>query len=82
MALGVDAMSGDGCTGFQWFEQFFPVRACCDVHDLGGSDGTLLDCLLQATPGWAWPAVGLCVTLMLLFRPIYRRFKARGTARY
>lgn len=72
----------DGCTGFQWAEWLFPIRACCDVHDLGGSDGTLLDCLLANTPEWAWPIVGLCVALMLLVRPIYRRFKPKGTAQH
>lgn len=74
-------MISDGCTGFQWLEQFFPIHACCAVHDMGGTDGTLLDCLLQATPGWAWPIVGLCVTLMLLFRPIYRLVKVGAKGR-
>ncbi len=71
----------DGCTGFQWAEWLFTVRACCDVHDFGGSDGTLLDCLLANTPEWTWPLVGLCVVLMLLFRPLYRLFKPKGQAR-
>lgn len=71
---------GDGCTGFQWLEPFFAIRACCEVHDMGGSDGTLLDCLLTNTPHWAWSLVGLCVTLMLLFRPILRLFRPKGSA--
>lgn len=74
-------MTYDGCTGFQWLEPFFAIRTCCDVHDFGGSDGTLLDCLLNATPHWAWPVVGLCVTIMLLLRPIYRLVKSKGSAR-
>lgn len=40
----------DGCTGFQWLERFFSIRPCCVVHDLGGTDGQLLDCLLNNTP--------------------------------
>lgn len=72
---------GDGCTGFQWLEPFFAIRACCDAHDMGGSDGQLLDCLMNNTPHWAWPLVGLCVTLMLLFRPILRLFQPKGSAR-
>lgn len=73
---------GDGCTGFQFLEAFFPIRACCDVHDLGGTDGQLLDCLLSATPTWSWVIVGVCVTLMLLFRPLLRLVRPRGSARY
>ena len=75
-------LSGDGCSGFQWLEWAYPIRACCDVHDRGGSDGTLLDCLMTATPEWAWPLVGLCVAIMILLRPIYRLFKPKGTARH
>lgn len=71
---------GDGCTGFQWVERLFPVRQCCEIHDLGGSDGQLLDCLLGVTPEWTWPVVGACVAMMLLFRPLYRLFKNKGTA--
>ncbi|GLQ09253.1 hypothetical protein GCM10007913_11850 [Devosia yakushimensis] len=69
---------GDGCTGFQWLEAHFPIRACCDVHDAGGSDGTLLDCLAAATPDWALPIVVLCVFLMVVFRPLYQWLKARA----
>lgn len=65
-------IESDGCTGFQWLEQFFPIRACCEVHDAGGSDGTLLDCLMANTPEWSWVLVTLCVALMVLARPIYR----------
>lgn len=72
----------DGCTGFGLFEHFFQIRSCCEIHDSGGTDGQLLDCLLSATPEWAWPIVGLCVALMLAARPIYRLFKDKGTARH
>lgn len=73
---------GDGCSGFQWLEPFFAIRSCCDIHDVGGTDGTLLDCLMTVTPEWAWPAVALCVAIMILFRPLWRRFKPKGTARH
>lgn len=72
----------DGCTGFTIFEWFFPIRACCEIHDNGGTDGQLLDCLMSVTPEWTWPLVGLCVVLMLLFRPVYRLFKDKGSARH
>lgn len=75
MAVGIDALASDGCTGFQLLELVVPIRTCCEVHDAGGSDGVLLDCLLAATPVWSWGLVGLCVALMLLFRPIYHLLK-------
>lgn len=67
----------DGCTGFQWAEWLFPVHACCVVHDGGGSDGQLLDCLMQNTPTWTWALVVLCVAVMVLFRPLYRALKRK-----
>lgn len=68
----------DGCTGFWWAELFFEVRDCCVAHDLGGTDGVLLDCLMAATPEWAWPVVALCVAVMVLFRPAYHWLKRKG----
>lgn len=65
----------DGCSGFWLFEALFPIRDCCVVHDAGGTDGMLLDCLMAATPGWAWPLVGLCVLVMIVCRPLYRLIK-------
>jgi hypothetical protein len=60
----------DGCTGFQWAEWIFPaIRACCDVHDIGGTDGTLL----------AWPLAAIGVAVMVLFRPVYNWIKGKGT---
>jgi len=70
-------MISDGCTGFQWAEALFPVRACCEIHDAGGTDGGLLDCLMQNTPPTTWPIVGLCVAVMILVRPAYRWFRNR-----
>lgn len=66
-------MTSDGCSGFQWAEWIFPaIRDCCVAHDLGGSNGTLLDCLESVLPGWAYPLAAVCVVLMIFVRPIYR----------
>lgn len=71
-------MPSDGCTGFQWAEWIFPaIRSCCVVHDAGGSDGLLLDCLMANVPDWAWPFAAGGVALMVLFRPIRRWWQAR-----
>ena len=68
----------DGCTGFGWAEWLFPkITACCQIHDSGASDGFLLDCLQQSIPPWAWAPAAFCVALMILVRPIYRRFFKR-----
>lgn len=73
----------DGCTGFQWAEWLFPpISQCCAAHDLGGTDGQLLDCLMAQLPEWAWAPAAFCVALMILLRPIYRLFKAKGSARH
>lgn len=70
----------DGCTGFWWAEWFFPaIRACCEVHDAGGSNGTLLDCLESVLPGWAYPVAAVCVVLMIFVRPLYRLLKQAFT---
>ena len=65
----------DGCTGFQFLEYFFDIRHCCVVHDAGGSDGLLLDCLLNNTPAYLAVPVALCVVLMMIGRPVYRWLK-------
>lgn len=72
--------TGDGhCTGFQWVEWIFPhVQACCLIHDAGGTDGTLLDCLQAALPPWAWALAALGVAVMIVFRPVYAWMQARG----
>lgn len=68
----------DGCSGFKFAEWLFPkITDCCVAHDLGGTDGTLLDCLQQAIPAWAWAPAAFCVALMILVRPIYRHFFKR-----
>jgi len=65
-------VTGDGCTSFQWLHDLiYGIRSCCDIHDNGGSDGALLDCILGLTPGWSAFFVGIGVSIMLLFRPVY-----------
>lgn len=69
-------MTSDGCTGFWWAEWLSPtIRDCCIDHDLGGSGGSLLDCLQQSLPPWAWAIAAFCVTGMIFVRPIYRTMK-------
>jgi hypothetical protein len=66
----------DGCTGFWLFQWIFPsISQCCSIHDTGGTDGTLLDCLQSALPPWAWAIAAFCVALMVLFRPVYNWVK-------
>lgn len=71
------AIESDGCSGFQLLELIFPIRDCCVVHDSGGSDGLLLDCLMANTPGWTHVLVAICVAIMILFRPVYRFIKQK-----
>lgn len=69
-------IGSDGCTGFQWAEWLFPkISKCCLIHDAGGTDGTLLDCLQMNLPGWAWPAAAAGVAIMVLLRPIYVKWQ-------
>lgn len=72
--------SYDGkCTGFGWAEWLFPqVNACCVEHDVGGSDGELLDCLFGVLPPWAWAFAAFGVALMVLFRPVYVWMQRNG----
>ena len=71
-------MTSDGCTGFQWAEWLFQkITACCTIHDAGGTDGALLDCLQMNLPGLAWPAAALGVTVMVLLRPLYVLWQKR-----
>ena len=73
----------DGCSGFQWAELIWPaIHDCCAMHDYGGSDGQLLDCLQSVLPPWAWAIAAFCVALMILLRPLYRLIKPKGKAKY
>lgn len=66
-------MVSDGCTGFTWAEWIWPIRACCEAHDAGGSDGALLDCWTGA--GMPIGIAGLALLVMIIARPIYRLIK-------
>lgn len=71
-------MTTDGCSGFWVLEWIFPkISQCCSVHDLGGTDGVLFDCLQLVLPAWAWAPAAFCVALMVLFRPVYNWLKRR-----
>jgi hypothetical protein len=73
MDASASTVVSDGCSGFQWTEWVFPaVRDCCFSHDLGGSNGQLLDCLQSVLPHWAYVIAGFFVALMILVRPLYR----------
>lgn len=69
-----------GCTGFQWAQWIWPdIAACCSAHDIGGSDGALLDCLVGAGVPAVLTALG--VLIMAAIRPIYilsERWRNRG----
>lgn len=70
----------DGCSGFQLLELVFPtISNCCAIHDNGGTDGMLMDCLQGNLPPWAWAGAAFCVALMVLWRPIYRHFQRMKT---
>jgi hypothetical protein len=63
--------SDEGCTGFPDRLGPWDWSACCLSHDAGGTDGMLLDCLVNATPGVPAVLCVLAVFLMALFRPVY-----------
>ena len=67
----------DGCTGYWILEWIFKIHDCCAVHDLGGTDGVLLDCIEKAVPPQLWPAAIVCIALMALFRPLYHWLKGK-----
>lgn len=75
-------MVSDGCTGFWWAEAIFPaITQCCAAHDFGASNGSLLDCLEGVLPDWAYPLAGICVAVMIVFRPLYHLVKKGFTRR-
>ena len=75
-------LSDGQCTGFP--DQVGPLdfRECCLAHDAGGSDGTLLDCLVseaqEAGLGWVAPVLCLAIALMMMARPIYMWMQRKG----
>ncbi len=73
----------DGCTGFPDGIGRVDWSECCLVHDAGGSDGALLDCVTDAArdqAAWMAPLFALAVFLMILFRPVYNMFQRWGWA--
>lgn len=76
--MDVSLGSDGGCTGFPDALFGLDWSACCVAHDLGGSDGQLLDCLQGVLPGWAWPIAALGVAVMVAARPIYNWLQRRG----
>ena len=68
----------DGCTGFPDRIFNWDWSACCVIHDAGGSDGALLDCITSSGPTWAAGLIAVCVTIMVIFRPIYEWMQRRG----
>lgn len=72
MGLPDGAVPADGrCTGFPGGVGPWDWSHCCQVHDLGGSDGGLVDCVIAAAPGLPAAVVLAAVTVMALFRPLY-----------
>lgn len=74
VSLGSDGV----CTGFPDSAFGFDWSACCLAHDLGSTDGMLLDCLQSSVPPWAWPAVGFAITIMIFWRPVYNLLQRWG----
>jgi hypothetical protein len=76
VSLGADA----GCTGFLSGirELGWNWTHCCIAHDLGGSDGMLVDCIAAAAPGLPLVIILAGVTVMALFRPLYNFCQRRG----
>lgn len=76
--MDVSLGSDGGCTGFPSGAFGLEWGHCCLQHDLGGSDGALLDCLQAAVPTWAWPLAAIAVATMVLWRPAYNWLQRRG----
>jgi hypothetical protein len=72
----------DGCTGFPDAIGKINFATCCTIHDDGGSDGALLDCVttqaVQQEMGWLAPILAFAVFLMILFRPVYNLLQRLG----
>ena len=78
MDLGHDAAGvSDGCTGVPFFHDLWAgAYECCVEHDLGGSDGVLLDCWQAADVPLAFAAFAILV--MIILRPVYHWLRDRG----
>lgn len=75
-----ETIDTDGCTGFPDQLGAKDLRACCGVHDDGGTDGALIDCLQALDPtSFLWClGVLLAVVLMHIGRPIYNLAQRLG----
>lgn len=70
--MSTEIISADGrCTGFPNGIGNWDWSHCCTVHDLGGTDGQLIDCITAATPGLPVVFIIAAVALMALYRPVY-----------
>lgn len=70
----------DGCTGFPDQIGHRDLGHCCTVHDLGGTDRELQDCLINLDPSsywWILVVVG-GVLVMQLLRPAYNLLQKWG----
>lgn len=74
--------ASDGrCTGFPNGFLQWDWSSCCRAHDIGGSDGVLVACLLDNTPMAAMPIVCLACAVMGFCRPIYNVLQRWGWVR-
>lgn len=67
VSLGSDG----GCTGFPSGIGKWDWSSCCTLHDAGGLDGQLVDCIAANAPGLPIAVILAAVTLMALGRPFY-----------
>ena len=63
----------DGCTWFQWAERLWPIRPCCEAHDVGGELSDLFFCLIGNTPWWVWGPVALICLAIPFVMPLIKR---------
>lgn len=70
----------DGCTGFPDSVGGHDLSQCCSIHDDGGTDGQLMDCVDAAVGGeWVWIVLaGIAIALMRVFRPVYNQLQKWG----
>jgi len=70
----------DGCTGFPDHVGGKDLTYCCGIHDNGGTDGQLIDCLtaLDPTNFWWILVVLLACVLMHIGRPFYNLLQRWG----
>jgi hypothetical protein len=78
-AISPPPLGADGrCTGFPNGIGRWQWGQCCTEHDLGGTDVTLVACLVGAVPPWAGPLCFGGVMLMGFCRPAYNVLQRWG----